>query len=137
MSINVANCPRCGRIFAKSVKNLCPECAKEEEDMYEKVYSYLRENPKSTVQQVSEHTGVPEERILSFLRQDRIMSAEWTELTYPCERCGADINSGRFCDRCNKEMQESLHSAAESIRKQDNEERRTGYHTDAQRKRRG
>ncbi|NLY53896.1 MAG: hypothetical protein GX060_04640, partial [Firmicutes bacterium] len=104
MSLNVANCPRCGKIFAMTIKNLCPDCAREDEEMYEKVYRYLRDNPNSTLQQVSAGTGVPEERILNFLREDRIYAAEWSQLSYPCERCGAGIKRGRYCDTCAKEM---------------------------------
>lgn len=136
MSLNVANCPRCGRIYAKTVRNLCPDCLKEEEELYELVYRYLRDNPKSTVQQVSDNTGVPEERILAFLRQDRIMSAEWSQLTYPCERCGtAQINSGRFCENCTQEMQQSLETAARSIKPADDKQSRSGYHIGTRRPR--
>ncbi|HHW98002.1 MAG TPA: hypothetical protein GX738_00045 [Firmicutes bacterium] len=136
MSLNVANCPRCGRIFAKTVRNLCPDCLAEEEELYQIVYRYLRDNPKSTVQQVSENTGVPEERILAFLRQDRIMTSEWTYLTYPCERCGKQINSGRYCEGCTVEMQQSLDAAARSIKPTEDKERRGGgYHIDKRRPR--
>ena len=135
MSLNVANCPRCGRIYAKTVKNLCPDCFKEEEEQYEVVYRYLRENPKSTVQQVSENTGVSEDRILGFLRQDRIMSAEWSHLTYPCERCGSQqINSGRFCESCTQAMQQSLETAARSI-KPAADKQQSGYHAGLRRPR--
>lgn len=135
MSLNVANCPRCGRIYAKTMRNLCPDCLREEEELYEVVYRYLRDNPKSTVQQVSENTGVPEERILSFLRQDRIMSSEWSQLTYPCERCGTQINTGRFCESCTKEMQQSFSSAASSIKKNDGGQQGSGYHIEKRRPR--
>lgn len=136
MSLNVANCPRCGRIYAKTMKNLCPDCVKQEEELYELVYRYLRDNPKSTVQQVSDNTGVPEERILTFLRQDRITSSEWSQLAYPCERCGTtQINSGRFCESCTREMQQSLETAARSIRSTDDTQRSKGYHTGVKRPR--
>ncbi len=135
MDLNVANCPRCGRIYAKTLRNLCPDCLREEEELYEIVYRYLRDNPKSTVQQVSENTGVPEERILGFLRQDRIMSSEWSQLTYPCERCGTQINTGRFCESCNQEMQQSLDSAARSIKGKNADQQRSGYHIGTRRPR--
>jgi len=128
MNLNVANCPRCGRIFAKTVRNLCPQCLAEEEELYQKVYHYLRENPKSTVQQVSENTGVPEERILAFLRQDRLLASEWSFLTYPCERCGTPIKSGRYCEKCTVEMQHSLDAAARSIKPREDKDHRSGYH---------
>lgn len=134
MSLNVANCPRCGRIYAKTMKNLCPDCLREEEELYEKVYRFLRDNPKSTVQQVSKATDVPEERILNFLRQDRIMSSEWSQLTYPCETCGADISGGRFCESCNQKIQESLQSAAGSIKHNKSEARSGGYHIGTRRR---
>ncbi|NLW16555.1 MAG: hypothetical protein GX033_02720 [Firmicutes bacterium] len=128
MSLNVDNCPRCGRIYARNLRKLCPDCIKEEEEQYQVVYRYLRDNPKSTVQQVSANTGVPEERILSFLRQDRLMVSEWTQLTYPCERCGAEIKRGRFCQSCTKEMQKSFDEVARSLKPDTKEGGR--YHLD-------
>lgn len=114
--MNVSNCPRCGRIFFKNVKNLCPDCIREDEQMYEKVYRYLRENPKSTVMKVAAETGVPEDRVLAFLREGRIQATEWMKVEYPCERCGAVITSGRYCESCSREVQDSLRSLANQIR---------------------
>ncbi len=131
--MNVSNCPRCGKVYFKNVKNLCPDCIREDEQMYEKVYRYLRENPKSTVMQVAAETGVPEDRVLSFLREGRIQSAEWKRLEYPCERCGATINSGRYCENCSREVQDSLRSLASQIKSEaqgaDQRDKRA-YHTE-------
>lgn len=137
--MNVSNCPRCGKIFHKTMKNLCPDCMREDEQMYEKVYRYLRDNPHSTVTQVSEVTEVSEDRVLAFLREGRIQSAEWTKLEYPCERCGSMIKNGRYCEDCSRQVQGSLKSMATQLRAaSEASERREGqgYHSE-ERKRRG
>ena len=86
--MNVANCPRCGKIYAKNPANLCPDCIREDEEMYEKVYYYLRDNPSSTVQQVAEATGVSEDRILNYLRADRLVAVDGLQMQYPTSAAG-------------------------------------------------
>lgn len=128
MSTNISNCSRCGRIYVRNLKGLCPDCLREDEELYEKVYNYLRENPKSTVQQVSQATEVAEERILAFLREDRLLAGEWQISSYPCERCGAEIAGGRYCDRCTVEMQRSFGAIANSLQAQKEAKTGSGYH---------
>ena len=136
--MSVANCPRCGKVFMRSAKNLCPDCIRENELMYEKVYRYLCDNPRSTVMQVVEATDVSEDRILAYLREGRIQAAEWLNLQYPCERCGGMISSGRFCEKCSREVNDSLKDLADQIQsatQNSAEKQRFGYHIEGRLKR--
>lgn len=130
--MNVGNCPRCGKVYVKNVKSLCPDCLREDEQMYEQVYRYLRDHPRSTATQVAEGTGVPEERVLAFLRDGRIQAAEWLNVEYPCERCGTTISTGRYCEKCAKEVQSSLRSLATQLQvaSQSETKEKRGYHTE-------
>ena len=66
----LANCPRCGKIFAKTkFRDVCQNCFQEEEKLFEKVYEFIRrkENRTATIEQVIEATGVDEDIIYKYI----------------------------------------------------------------------
>ncbi|WP_261131796.1 TIGR03826 family flagellar region protein [Bacillus sp. Marseille-Q3570] len=127
----LANCPQCGRIFAKSFRQVCDACYKEEEKMFELVYKFIRKkaNREASLWEVHEATGVPEKTIIRFVKEGRIRAHQLPNLAYPCERCGKNIQDGRICGDCNDRMKKDLHSHEESTQKRIQEERIT-YHTE-------
>lgn len=110
MNANLKNCPECGRLFAYVGVNLCPRCIEEEEEQYQIVRRYVRDNIGANIWEVSEETGVEEERILRFLRDGRLQS-KGLEMVLHCERCGKSIQSGRYCEQCILEMDSTLKGA--------------------------
>lgn len=108
MSVELRNCPRCGSLFASTGKNLCPACLAEDEKEYDLLRAFLKDNPRASLEDTAEATGVKPERILKFLRDGRIVAAQdaaWLE----CERCGKPIVAGRFCPECAKKLRQELH----------------------------
>jgi len=106
----LANCPKCNRLFIKGVRDICDACHKEEEKAYETVYNYLkkRENRMATLVEVSEATGISEDLILKFIRQRRLQLASFPNLGYPCERCGAIIREGKLCIDCSRDLKREI-----------------------------
>ncbi|QUH19025.1 TIGR03826 family flagellar region protein [Alkaliphilus sp. B6464] len=98
--MDLRNCKKCGRVFAYIASEVCSRCANSDEDDFKKVKEYLYDNPGATIVEVSEETGVDEKKILRYLRESRIEIREEDNLLLDCERCGAPIRSGRFCDPC-------------------------------------
>ena len=106
------NCPVCGRLFRYAGRNLCPACIAEEEKEYEKVRSYVRDHEGANITEVSEATGVSVEKIIRFLREGKLVAkgALAAEGVIACERCGAPIGGGQFCERCREELARELQS---------------------------
>ncbi len=98
--MDMQNCPKCGRLFAKMASKICPICEKEEEAIFEKVKAYLDENPGCTMSELLEATGVSAKRVLRYLREGRLVVSKGMENVLVCESCGAPIITGRFCDKC-------------------------------------
>lgn len=98
----LANCPNCGRLFVKEVRTICPSCYAIEEEKFEKVYDFVREqkNRRATLSKVSRATGVKESTIVRFIKEGRIRVVDFPNLYYPCESCGTPIHEGKLCDRC-------------------------------------
>jgi flagellar operon protein (TIGR03826 family) len=115
MEMNVGNCPRCGRLFAKSFREVCQACTKEIEMEYDKCLQYLREEKTATIQEVSEATEVSIKQITKFIKEGRISVANNPNMTYPCEVCGILIREGTMCDSCRQRLTRDLRSAQEEV----------------------
>lgn len=124
MSLNIDYCPRCGKIFAKGYREMCPNCIKEVEEEYERCIKYLRENKGANITELSEATEVSVKQITKFIREGRISLHNAPNLTYPCEVCGILIREGMMCDQCRKKFQKDVQAAQEMEQKKRLEEQR-------------
>ena len=112
------NCKKCGRMFSSIGGQLfCTKCRTDDEDDFRVVREYIYDNPDSTVSDVHEATEVSEEIILKFLRQGRL-TLKNDGVGLECERCGKNINTGRFCDQCAHELKSGFEDAFKSERKE-------------------
>ncbi|MDY0405084.1 hypothetical protein P5G51_006450 [Virgibacillus sp. 179-BFC.A HS] len=107
----LANCSRCGKVFAKQIRDICQDCFKQEEEDFRKVYSFLktRTNREATIKEIVVNTGVDEDIIMKFIKENRLRRSQFPNLAYPCERCGKNIVTGRICSSCQYELEADLH----------------------------
>lgn len=110
LSSNVQPCTGCKKLFQYPGfgPKLCPDCRKEEEEMFKKVRDYLNENGPANYYTIAEATGIKEEIIKQWLKDGRLEVPEDSEIFIKCERCGCDIRSGRYCPACAAEMTKEL-----------------------------
>lgn len=103
---DIRNCPRCGKIFAFLRTPVCPACQQLEEEEFERVKEYIYENPGMNMAIVSEATEVPIEKILKFLKDERLeLTSESDNLVLECERCKKPVRSGKYCEKCKGELE--------------------------------
>jgi hypothetical protein len=78
-------------------RDVCDACYKEEAQ-YDKVYAYIRKktNRTASMMQVVKETGVEETLIIKFVRTGKLRISQFPNLGIPCEKCGANIKSGRY-----------------------------------------
>lgn len=97
----IRNCPRCGKIYTYIGRPICSKCMESEENEFKVVKEYVYDNPGATISEVSQETEVTVEKIMRFLREERLeIKSENSNLLLGCEKCGRAINSGRFCENC-------------------------------------
>ena len=59
--------------------------------------------------EVSEATGVSTEKIMRFLKEERLqVSAENPNMLLECEKCSRPVSTGRFCQSCKNDLHTSL-----------------------------
>ena len=94
------NCPRCGRVFVRVFESICDKCVKEEENIFEKVREYVKDNPGQTIKEVADACEVTTKRILQYIRDGRIEAGTGMHGEIVCSKCGKPINVGRMCEKC-------------------------------------
>ena len=107
--MNIGNCPRCGKLYALNLKEMCGNCLKDIEREYERV-EFLREQKGATINEVSVATEVSIRQITRFIKEGRISVAD-APMTYPCEVCGTLIRESNMCDSCRARLTKELRQA--------------------------
>lgn len=115
MAGKVKNCPMCGKLFAPfNGAKVCRDC---QDKLYEKereVVNYVRDNPGSKIPDIIEATGAPEPMIKKLIREGRFEQVG-VKMTYPCEKCGAPIITGKVCSNCMESMRSEMQKQAAAM----------------------
>jgi hypothetical protein len=67
----LTNCPQCGKLFA-GIEELCKLCLKQEEIKFRIVKQYIHKNPKTTIIELAEKTGIDTPLIMKFIKRGSI-----------------------------------------------------------------
>jgi hypothetical protein len=70
--MTLANCKHCGELFVKNRTRFCSSCQPVYDRLYMQVRDFLRVNPRSTVMDVHEKTGIPVSKILEIGKEEYI-----------------------------------------------------------------
>lgn len=106
--MNLSYCPRCGKLFARGIREVCVACTENIEKEYEKVVEYLRKYRSATIYEVSEATEVSTKQITKFIREGRISTDGMPNLSISCEVCGKPIREGNMCASCRSKLQRDI-----------------------------
>lgn len=109
------NCPVCGKVFVKVVRNLCPECVEAEEREFTEVRDYIKDRPGASVDEIVNVTGIEEKKILRWMREGRIEYSVKGQIGLTCHSCGAPITIGEICNKCSKELSGRLNSISKGM----------------------
>ena len=113
--MDVRNCRNCGRLFNYfGGQPICQACKEELEVKYQQVKEYLRENPNSSIQKVSEDNEVSTKQITQWVREERLTFSDDSPVGIACEGCGANIKTGRYCEQCKSKMKNDFRSVLQS-----------------------
>ena len=133
----IRNCKQCGRIFQyNGMSKICSRCRKKDDDEYQVVKEYVYDNRGATITEISEETGVDEDRILRYIRAGKLeIIGEDSSILIQCERCGKGIRTGRFCDQCINELRTGLTGGAKAEKKKESPVRNKMFTADMKKKR--
>lgn len=66
------NCNHCGQLYLRSKSPYCQGCQMLHDEYYLQIRNYLKSNPKSTIRELHDHTGIPMAKLLEFQKDDYI-----------------------------------------------------------------
>lgn len=102
--MDLDNCPRCGKIFAKNFRDVCPNCIKAIDNEYTLCADYLRKHKGTDITELSRVTEVSIKQITKFIKEGRISLIGAPNLMYPCEMCGSLIREHNKCESCRAKL---------------------------------
>lgn len=109
--MDIRNCRGCGRIFNYVAGPfLCQVCREKMEVKFQEVKEYIRSHPGVGIREVSDACDVEVSQIQQWLREERLEVTENSAIFLSCEVCGANIRSGRYCEKCKYDMTMGLKS---------------------------
>ena len=108
--MNVRNCKKCGKLFNYvSGAPVCPACKDALEKKFQEVKKYVQDNKGATIHDVSENCEVDSQQVRQWVREERLeFSSDGGVTGITCEKCGKNISTGRFCDKCKADMTNNL-----------------------------
>lgn len=109
--MDVKNCTRCGKIYIHIGIPICRDCKQEDEEDFQSIKNFLKEEPGASIKEVEDGTGVDSKKIIEFLKEGRLEVTEANNLFFNCERCGSQIKTGRFCQKCTADMDREFNQA--------------------------
>jgi flagellar operon protein (TIGR03826 family) len=127
--MNIMNCPRCGKIYAQNMRNLCVACIKLSDEECDRCNKYLKENRTAVIEELSKATDVETAQIMRFIREGRISIAKNPNISFSCESCGTAIREGNLCASCRKRFVNSFNemkqTQAQQLQQQVNNDQST------------
>jgi hypothetical protein len=72
--VSLSNCVRCGKLFAQNgISDMaCNDCFALHEMEFNLCKDYLRDHHTATLNELSVNTGIPHQRLASWIREGRI-----------------------------------------------------------------
>lgn len=114
--MDIRNCKRCGNIFTYEGFSYCRKCRQEMEESFEKVKEYLRKYPGASISEVEAQTGVDAETVMNYVKDGRLEMDPSSAIEIYCESCGERIFTGRYCEKCKRNLANNLSGMARALK---------------------
>lgn len=126
--MNLKSCRICKKLFKTVNENddVCPACRVSSEETFQLIKQYLQEYPGTALPILSEETGVPIYVIEHYLKQERIEVSPNSPIMLCCNKCGAQIVTGMYCDACGRTLANELKKIKNAILAEEKERSEVG-----------
>ncbi|WP_028129568.1 flagellar protein [Selenomonas sp. AE3005] len=114
MAGKIKNCPMCGKLFNDTGHKVCMDCFEKIQEKEHEVVEYVREHRGAKIAEICEATKAPAGMIKKMIREGRFEQIG-VKMTYPCEKCGAPIVTGKICKSCEDAARSTLQKQAAAV----------------------
>lgn len=110
--MEIKNCRKCGKMFNyMDGPRICQGCKAAIEKKFQEVKDFVRDNRTASVAEICEQCDVESKQVQQWIREERLIFADDSPVKISCEKCGAQIKTGRYCDKCKKDTMNNLTAA--------------------------
>ena len=117
--MNLANCPRCHRVFQRSSeRKVCQACLIDEEEALAAIRSYVETHPGCGKSDLLQALDLDEAILQRLLRDGRlaVLGEAAVGLSAGCRKCGAPmVSGGDFCKSCAEDLGRALQASALNV----------------------
>ncbi len=125
--MELRTCRNCKRLYNHFVgQNMCPDCIAKLDEVFRNVKAYVYDNPNASIHQVAEEFDISVKVIHGWVREERLEFSSGSGVGLPCEVCGDIIQSGRFCNKCKKNIVQNLSTMYSTKMEQTNDDSKSG-----------
>ncbi len=108
IELRVAPCPCCWNVFKKNPRNLCVSCASTVDDQLLSIERFLLRNRFANTEETAVATKLPPEKIRTWIRQGKLKTFDFPNLSDECDLCHAPIRRGHLCGACTIRINDDL-----------------------------
>ena len=121
MTMDIRQCSRCSKLFSYMGNRQCPACVQMVDKQFVDVRNYLDDHPGASIEDICEECDIEESALLGWLREGRLVLSRGSASHLACQRCGAAIKTGRYCEGCKLKVIDQLEDTAQVIGRRDAE----------------
>lgn len=113
LSNNLVNCKKCGAVFRKSFRDICPSCIEKEHKEIEIINKFVADNKDSgvSIEVLSEKLDIPTSAIQYYISKGRLNEAV-TKIRQKCRICGVELPDNytkKFvCPKCKESVEKTI-----------------------------
>ena len=118
--MKVKACIHCKKLFeSNDDQEVCPVCNAIIEKKFIGVRRYVRENEQAGLEIVSKECQVSVKQLLRWVREERLIFSEKSDVGVGCLSCGVTIRAGKYCVGCKRKMITDLSSVRAVVKTED------------------
>ena len=106
-NFRLVTCRDCGAVMVQLTRDICAKCIQKEEEFFNEIREYLRDNPGATVYQVAEALKQDLSKVEEIASSGRLERCG-VSLLHECQTCGKVIESGIICKDCKQDIKHQV-----------------------------
>ena len=99
----ITNCPKCNKIFQRTVNALCPSCHQASLSNVSMVYRFVQEHPQQTLEDIAKHCNLTPKELEVIVFSGKLGTAAH-QIIFHCQGCNRKVSAlmrkGHFCPEC-------------------------------------
>lgn len=101
------NCAACGKVFNRSVRDICTPCSEAEQRWLERILAVVEAAPDASATVIAAEAEVSRDDLVRLLRRGWLNGYDRLKKLLKCDRCtdADEVSQGALCKKCSTVVQ--------------------------------